>query len=58
MKLFKVIAIVLDYIGVYFILLDPAVPEIIFFKHHKGVTLIITFIGNPDIDDIGDVILL
>ena len=44
--------------GVNFILLDPAVPEIFYFKHDIGDSIIIIFIGNPDVDNFGDAILV
>ena len=56
--IFKVRAIVLNYIGVGSILLDPAVPEIFYFKHDIAASLIIFFIGNPDVDNIGDATLV
>ena len=43
--------IVLGYIHVDFILLDPAVPEIFHFKHDVGSFLILIFVGNPDVDN-------
>ena len=49
----KVMAIVLHKIGVDSIYLDPAVPEIFHFKHRVGVSLIVIFIGNLDVDNIG-----
>ena len=53
----KVMATALDYIGIDFILLDPAVPEILYFKHDLGASLIIIFIGNPHVDNLGDATL-
>ena len=44
----KVRAIVLDHIGVDCILLDPAIREIFYFKHHAGASLLKIFLGNPD----------
>ena len=44
--------------GVNFILLDQAVPEIFYFKHDIGDSIIIIFIGNPDVDNFGDAILV
>ena len=38
--------------------LDPAVLEIIYFKHDVGASPIIVFIGNPDVDNIHDVVLV
>ena len=38
--------------------LDPAVLEIIYFKHDVGASPIMVFIGNPDIDNIRDVVLV
>ena len=38
--------------------LDPAVVEIIYFKHDVGASPIIVFIGNPDVDIIRDVVLV
>ena len=49
MKLSKNRAIVLYWIGIDSILLDLAVPDIFCFKHHVGASLIIIFIGNPDV---------
>ena len=57
MVLSKVMAIVLHKIGVDSIYLDPAVPEIFHFKHRVGVSLIVIFIGNLDVDNIGDTTL-
>ena len=42
------------YVGVDFVFLDPAFPEIFYFKHDVGASLIISFIGNPDVDNIRD----
>ena len=55
---FKVWAIVLYYFGIVSILLDPAVPEILYLKHHIRASLIIIVVGNPDVDNIGDAILV
>ena len=54
----EVMLIVLDEVGIDPILLDPAVLEIFYFKHDERASLIIIFIGNPDIDDIGNAILV
>ena len=37
--------------------LDPVLLEIIYFKHNVGASPIIVFIGNPDVDNIRDVVL-
>ena len=37
---------------------DPAVPRIFYFKYHVGACLIIISIGNPDVDNMDDVILI
>ena len=37
------------FIGVDSTLLDPAVPEIFYFKHDVGASLIKILIGNPDV---------
>ena len=58
MEVFKNWAIVLDQIVVDSILLDPAVSEIFCFKHDVGASLIIIFVGNPDVGNIGDAILV
>ena len=58
MGLTKVRPILLNCLGVDFILLDPAVPEIFYFKHDVGTSLIIIFIGNPDVENIRDAILV
>ena len=58
MMVFKVRTIVLDWIGFEFIHLYPAVLEIFHFKHDAGSFPIIIFIGNPDVGNIGDVILV
>ena len=50
----KVRPIVLLEIGVHSILLDPAVTEIFYFK--RCGLLILIFIGNPNVDNIGDAI--
>ena len=42
-------AVVLDQVDVDSIFLDPAVPDIFYIKHHVGASLIIIFIGNPDV---------
>ena len=44
--------------GVDFVILDPAVPEIFYFKHDVRTALIIVLIGNPDVDIISDAILV
>ena len=31
-------------------LLDPAVPDIFYFKQEEGASNVIIFIGNPDVD--------
>ena len=31
-------------------LLDPAVPDIFYFKHDEGASNVIIFIGKPDVD--------
>ena len=51
-------AIVLDQIGVDFILLEPTVPEIFYFKHDVGYSIIMVFKGSPDVGNIGDAILV
>ena len=38
-----------------YIILDPAVPAIFYFKHNEGASLI-NFIGNPNVDNIRDAI--
>ena len=43
--------------GVDFIVLDPAVPEIFYFKDDIRASLIIIFIGNPEIDNMRDAII-
>ena len=40
------------------ILFDPAVQEICYFKHDIWAYLIIILIANPDVDNIGDAILI
>ena len=45
-------AIVLNKIGVDSTLLDPAVPEIFYFKHDEEASKILIFIGNPHVDNI------
>ena len=50
----EVRAIGLHEIGANSIFLDPAVPEIFYFKHDVEASLIVIFIGNPDVDNIGD----
>ena len=45
----KVSAIALEEIGVDSILFDPSVPEMFYFKCGVGASLIIIFIGNPDV---------
>ena len=35
-------------------LLNPAAPEIFYYKHDIGAFLIWIFIGSPDVDNIGD----
>ena len=57
-KITKVRQIVLDSISVEFFLLNPAVPEIFYFKHDEGASLIIIFIGNPNVDNICDAFLV
>ena len=44
--------------GVDFIVLDPAVPEIFYFKDDTRASLIIIFIGNPEIDNMRDAIIV
>ena len=51
-------AIVLHKIGVDFILLEPVVSEIFYFKHDVGASLIIIFICNPDVHNIGNTIIV
>ena len=58
MGIFKIRPIELDYIGVDSILFDPAVSEIFYFKHDVVASLIIIFIGNPDVDYIRDAVLV
>ena len=48
----KVRAVILDKIGVDSILLDPAVPEIFYFKHHVGASPIIILVGSPNANNI------
>ena len=48
----KVREIVLDYSGVDSIIFDPAVPKILYFKHDVVAFMTITFIGNPNVDNI------
>ena len=56
---FKVRAIVLGYIHVDFIVLDPAISELLFyFKHDVGGSVIIIFIGKPDVENIDNAILV
>ena len=57
-RVFKARAIVLDYIGVDSILLDPAFSEIFYFKHHIGASLITISSCNPNVLNIGDVLLV
>ena len=52
MAVFKVRSIANDYIGVDAILFDPAVPEIFYFKHDVGASIVIIFIGNRDVDSL------
>ena len=33
-------------------LLKPAVPDVLYFKHNKGASNVIIFIGNPDVDSL------
>ena len=58
MEVFEVWTIVINLIGVDSMILDPAVPKIFYFKHDVGASLIIVFIGNLDVDNIGDTILV
>ena len=58
MGVYKVIQIVLNYIGVGSILPDPAILEIFYFKHDVGASIITILIGNLDVDDIGDAVLV
>ena len=58
MEVSQVRTTVLNYISVDPIFLDLAVSEIFYFKHDLRAFLIIIFIGNPDIDNIGDTILV
>ena len=41
---------VLDHIAADSILLHPVYPEIFYFKHGVESSLIIIFIGNPDVE--------
>ena len=52
MGAFKVKRIVLDWIGVDFILSDQAVPEIFHFKHDVDASIVIIFIGNFDVNSL------
>ena len=52
----KVRPIILNQIGIASVLLDWAIPEIFSFKHHIEASLII--IGTPNVDNIGDAILV
>ena len=54
----KVRAIILDLIGVDSILLDPAIPEVLYFKHDSFVSQIIIFIGSSGVDNIANTILV
>ena len=49
---------IIDLINVDFIILDPAAPDIQYSTWGVGASLIIIFIGNPDVDNIGDAILV
>ena len=53
----KVREIVLNSIDVDSIFLDLA-PEIFYFKHYVGGSVFIIFTGTPDVDNIGDAILV
>ena len=52
MAVFKVRPITNDYIGADTIFFDPAVSEIFYFKHDVEVSIVIIFIGNPDVDSL------
>ena len=41
-----------------FNLLDPAIPEIFYFKHDTGASLGIILLANPDVDHISDAFLV
>ena len=45
-RVFKIRPIVLNYIGVDSILLDPAVPQIFYFKHDVGASIIIILLAT------------
>ena len=55
---FKVRTNVLEYVGADSILFDQAVPEIFFFKHDVGSSQTIICIGNPNVDNISNAILV
>ena len=48
--------IILHYIGGDFILLDPAIPKIFYFKHDVGASLFIIFIAKSYVGNIGNAI--
>ena len=56
MGVFKVRTIALDYFGVDSILFDLAVPEIFYFKQYVKASLVVIFVGNPNVDNTGDAI--
>ena len=56
MAVYKVGAILLDYVDS--ILFGPVIPEICYFKHDVGISLIIIFVGSPAVYNIGEAILL
>ena len=44
MRVLKVKQIVSDWIGVDFIVFDPAVPEVFYFKHEPGISFMLYFL--------------
>ena len=54
----RVIVLNRNWVRVGSIFLNLAVPEIFCFKHDVVASLIIIFIDNPDVDDIGDAIVV
>ena len=54
----EIMAIVLVYISVDSILLDPAVPGLFYCKRDVAACDVIIFIRNPDLDNISDAILV
>ena len=58
MQVCKVRAIVQDFIGIDFVLLNPAFPKTFYFKHNPGAYLIMIFVGNSDCHNIDDTSLV